>query len=131
MEKISDEIDRKALKRAIVKEYGTQRKFAEDLGITESNLSNKIKTLSNDFILELKSRGIDPRKSGVEYIPDTTKSFIKEPGQPSINDYLKKIELLEAKIERLEYENKILYTKYAALLEANLGIGDKKINKRK
>lgn len=48
----------KTIKNQIVTKYGTFRKFAENLGISEQALHNKLRTPSKKFLLELKSHGI-------------------------------------------------------------------------
>lgn len=138
MKKISEKIKREDVIEAILKKFGTQRACANALGIDETNLSNKLKRLSNRFLFELKSVGVDIPTSNKNYTIELNDNRVKENQQQYLNCIAEiqqlKTELLEAKkllsisvnrITELEKENEKLRAESAALLNtiAELGGG--------
>lgn len=143
MKKISEKIRREDVIEAILKKFGTQRACANALGIDETNLSNKLKRLSNRFLFELKSVGVDIPTSGKNYTIELNNNQVKENQQQYLNciaeieqlkreltDTKKIISLSLNKITELETENDKLRAESAALLKTIAEFGGGKIGNK-
>jgi len=61
-----DEID--VVRNLIIDKYGDLKKLAEEMGISQSQLSNHLKKPSSKFLSKLKKHGIDIGKIGAHSV---------------------------------------------------------------
>lgn len=136
--KISSQFDYKTISTAIIEKFGSHKECAAALGISEQNLSHKLKRLSNKFIHQLKYIGVKIPDLDYGFTLEVKKEYVKE-DQQHYKDCIAEIaslksELLETKklltlsvnrITDLESENQNLRAQVASLLEINRGKGSK------
>lgn len=90
------------IKDKIRDKYGTQRKYADKLGISEDALSHKIARMSSDFKKQLEEDGVIIREPEINYKADS--SFVLQ-----MMDEMKKLmeqnKLLQKEVEELKEQN--------------------------
>lgn len=134
LNKISEVLNQKIVSNAIIERYGSQKACATALGISEQNLSHKIKRLSNKFIHQLLKLGVVlplPAMKLEVKEPYSTYGDLKtelEEIKKQYNNLQQLLDLSLRRIKELEGENAKLSTEIAALLEADKRRGSGKIN---
>lgn len=136
--KISSQFNQKDVSTAIIERFGSHKECAIALGISEQNLSHKLKRLSNKFIHQLKSVGVNIPPIDYGFSLNVNNEHVKEHPQQYKDCMMEiqqlKTELLQTKklltisldkITDLEMENEKLRVEAAALLKniAELGGG--------
>ncbi|MFA5805551.1 MAG: hypothetical protein WC879_13010 [Melioribacteraceae bacterium] len=85
---------------AILDKYGTQKELAKAMGVTEGNLSKRIKNPSRKFVKELENHG-------VKIYHNNNKNIVNNTGTNSdlsnmVFNLIQKVGQLEEKINRIE-----------------------------
>lgn len=141
--KISTKLDYQTISTAIIERFGSHKECAVALGISEQNLSHKLKRLSNKFIHQLKFIGVKIPDQNYGFTLDIKNKFVKEDPQQYKN-YLAEIttlksELSETKklitlsinrITELEKDTENLRSENAALLKTIAELGGNKIGNK-
>lgn len=141
--KISTKLDYKAISTAIIEKFGSHKECAVALGISEQNLSHKLKRLSNKFIHQLKFIGVKIPDQDYGFTLDVKSKYVNEDPQ-HYKDCIAEItslksELIESKklqtilinrLTEIEKDNEKLRSECAAQLKTIANLGGNKIGNK-
>lgn len=142
MKKNKININVNELRTAILKKFGTYKKCADALKITDDNFANKMKRLSSKFLYQLKAIGVEVPPIDYGFTIELKDGVIKENPQQyngdtellqvkkELSEIKKMLSISIDKINELEKENYKLRVENIALLKSMDVKSNKDFNKK-